>query len=229
MSYIVKKAESLFGKTIHDHGLIEDGDRVMVGLSGGKDSLALAWFLARRRKRVPIDFHLAAVMVDMGWEGFDPGPIRDFCAHSRIELSMLRADWSPLEMDSCYPCARARRRLLLETAARAGCNKLALGHNLDDLIETHFLGLIYNGRAEMMKPVQEFKGGIRVIRPLLAVPEHSLARLAELHGLPVQENPCPLARTSARAKVKENLKGLLRLHPKARRNILRGLSEGMKE
>ena len=105
---------------------------------------------------------------------------------------------------------------------------MALGHNLDDLIESHFMGLIYNGRAEVMVPAQEFMGGqLTVIRPLLAVSAVSLARLARDQELPVWENPCPLAKTSARAKVRENLRGLLRLHPRARENLLRGLGGGM--
>ncbi len=225
MSFLEKRTESLFGRTIHEHGLIQENDRIMVGLSGGKDSLSLVRLLARRRQKVPIDFRLHATVVDLGFSGFDPAPLERFCLGLDVGFLLVKADWSPQDMDSCYPCARSRRRLLLETAVELGCNKVALGHNLDDLIESHFMGLIYNGKAETMSPSQEFAAGdLTVIRPLLAVPAHSLARLAREKGMPVWENPCPKVKTSARAKVRENLRGLLRLHPKARENLLRGLS-----
>ena len=111
-----------------------------------------------------------------------------------MEFHLVKADWSPNDHGLLLPLsARSRRRLLLETAAELGCNKVALGHNLDDLIESHFMGLIYNGKAETMRPAQEFADGeLTVIRPLLAVPAGSLARLARDWGLPVWEKSLSL-------------------------------------
>ncbi len=224
MSYLEKRAVSLFGKTIHEHALIGPGDKILAGLSGGKDSLVLVHLLALRRERVPIDFEVAAGLVDLGFPGLDREALKKFCRDLGVGLEIRRAEWSPKDFDSCYPCARLRRKALFEMAARSGCNKVALGHHLDDLIESHLLGLVYNARAEIMEPCQEFmEGALTVVRPLLAVPESSLARLARTRGLPVQENPCPLAETSARAEIRRNIKGLLRLHPKSRQNILKGL------
>ena len=223
-SYLEKRVVSLFGRTIHEHGLIQPGDRILAGLSGGKDSLALVRLLALRRDRVPTDFQVLAGVVDMGFADFDRQALGSFCRDLGVPLELFRADWAPLDFDSCYPCARLRRKALFQMAARTGCNKVALGHHLDDLIETYFLGLVYNAKAEVMPPLQEFmEGALRVIRPLLAVPERSLARAARAWSLPVQENPCPLAATSARAVMKKHLRELLGLHPRARENVLKGL------
>ena len=198
----------------------------MAGLSGGKDSLALVRLLALRRDRVPTDFQVTAGVVDMGFADFDRQALGSFCRGLGVPLELFRADWAPLDFDSCYPCARLRRKALFQMAERLGCNKVALGHHLDDLIETYFLGLVYNAKAEVMAPAQEFMAGaLRVIRPLLAVPEKSLARAARTWSLPVQANPCPLAATSARAEIRRNIKSLLGLHPKARENVLKGLRE----
>lgn len=225
MSYLEKRVVSLFGRTIHEQGLISPGDRILAGLSGGKDSLVLVRLLAQRRSRVPIDFQVTAGLVDMGFPQLDRPALEDFCSGLGVELLIRRADWSPDEFDSCYPCARKRRQALFEMAAQAGCNKVALGHHLDDLIETHLLGLIFNAKAEVMAPSLKFlEGALTVIRPLLAVPESSLIRVARDWSLPVQANPCPLAATSARAEIKEKLRELLKLHPKARENVLKGLT-----
>jgi len=225
MSYLEDEVRSLFGRAVHHYRLIGDRDRVAVGLSGGKDSLSLLWLLADRRRRVPISFSLVALWVDLGLEGVDGEALERACRGVEVDLVRIRAGWKPEELGSCYACARARRRLLLEAAEGAGAGVVALGHNLDDLIETHFLSLIHNSRSEALLPASRLmEGRFKVIRPLLLVPAAKLARFARAKNLPVQANPCPLARTSARAGVREGLSALLALHPRARENIFRGLT-----
>jgi len=225
MSYLEKETRSLFGKAVHHYGLVKKGDRVAVALSGGKDSLALLWLLADRRGRVPIDFEIVAVWIDMGFEGFEGQALASFCQDLGLDLIRVRADWNPADFPSCYPCARLRLQRLFEAADQAGCRVVALGHNLDDLLETFFLNLVFNGQAAAYRPQESyFKGRFEVIRPLIMIPAAKLARFAQLKSLPVQEVKCGQAERSARARLKKELGGLYSLHRKARQNIFQALT-----
>jgi tRNA 2-thiocytidine biosynthesis protein TtcA len=222
MAYWEEEVRSLFGRAIHRYGLVGPGDRVAVGLSGGKDSLSLLWLLAERRRRLRAVFELVAVWVDLGLAGVDGPALDSFCAGLGVELVRLAAGPSPEELGGCYPCARLRRRRLFEAADRAGCGLVALGHHLDDLVETYLLNLLLHGRAETFRPAEEFhRGRFKVIRPLFLIPEARLARLARRLSLPVQPHDCPVGRSSARARLKAELPGLYRLHRRARQNLLK--------
>lgn len=225
MSYLEDEVRSLFGRAVHHYGLVRDRDRVAVGLSGGKDSLSLLWLLADRRRRVPISFSLLALWVDYGLDDLLGEALERTCRELEVELIRIEADWKPQEEGSCYSCARKRRRRLLEAADKAEAGVVALGHNLDDLIETHFLSLIHNARSEALLPGSLLMGDrFKIIRPLLLVPAAKLVRFAQVKNLPVRDNPCPHAESSARAQVRRALSDLLSLHPRARQNILRGLT-----
>ncbi len=225
MSYLEKETVSLFGKVVHHGRLIEAGDHIAVGLSGGKDSVSLLWLLADRRPKIPIDYDLSAVWVDLGLPGVNRRQLEDFCRALEVKLTRVEADWDPAELGSCYECARLRRRRMFEAADLLGANVVALGHNMDDIIETFFMNLVFNGRGSTMPASQDFhRGKFRVIRPLMRIPAAKLAKFAATKGLPVQETKCALAEETSRARMRRHLQGLLKGHPKARQNIWHGIS-----
>lgn len=225
MSYLQKEVRSLFGKVIHFGRLIADGDHIAVGLSGGKDSMTLLWLLADRRRRTPIDFKVSAIWVDMHLPGFDGTALARMCDALDVELIRISADWDPEELGKCYLCARRRRLRLFDAAEELGGNVVALGHNLDDVIETFMMNMVMNGSASTMRADDDFfDGKFRVIRPLIRIPADKIRRFTRQLDLPVQEQVCGLADSTRRAAMREHLKAIYREHPKARENIFNALT-----
>ena len=219
------------GRALHRYAMIGPGDRVAVGLSGGKDSLTLAWLLKERLARVPIDYELFAIYVDPGFQGSAGEVLKRFCCDLGVPLTIITTDHGPHAHSAanrenpCFLCARLRRKCLFETADRLGCNKIALGHNKDDLIETLFLNICYAGEISTMVPAQTFfKGHFTMIRPLAYVDEAVIARFAREAELPVCNNPCPSANSSKRREIKELLARLYRTNRKIKGNIFHSLS-----
>jgi len=230
ITHTYKAINRSFGKALHTYGMIEDGDRIAVGLSGGKDSWALLWFLLERQPRVPVHYTIHPIHVDLGFENGPHAAIAAHCETLGIRVQIERTDYgivahSPENRENpCFLCARKRRQRLFEAADAAGCNKLALGHNKDDLIETLFLNMIYAGEISTMLPYQPFfKGRLTVIRPLAHTDESSLRRFAAEMQWPVVENPCPSAGNSKRAEVKALLEQLYRTNKKIKGNIFRAM------
>jgi tRNA 2-thiocytidine biosynthesis protein TtcA len=218
------------GKAIHDYDMIRDGDRILVGLSGGADSLTLLWMLSERRPRIQIAYHLHAVYIDPGFGGGAAEAMQPFCEQMGVSLRVEHTDFGvishgPLNRENpCFLCARLRRKRLFETAAELGCNTLALGHNRDDLIETLFLNLCYSGEISTMRPGQDlFNGRFRLVRPMAYADEHLIRRFAGEWRLPVSANPCPSAGRSRRAEIKDLLHRLYRTNPKIKGNIFRAM------
>jgi tRNA 2-thiocytidine biosynthesis protein TtcA len=218
------------GRAIHDYGMIEDGDRIAVGFSGGKDSLALLWSLHERLARIPITYSCVAVYVD---PGFDPSPaplIQQYCDRMGYSLRIVYTDYgirghsAENRENPCFLCARLRRKRLFELCRELGCNKLALGHNKEDVIETLFLNMCFAGEISTMVPYQPFFGGkLVVIRPLAYVEENVIKRFTQDHDVPTFSNPCPTAATSKRREIKDLLEGLYRINPKIKGNIFRAM------
>jgi tRNA 2-thiocytidine biosynthesis protein TtcA len=216
------------GKALHAYDMIQDGDRIAVGFSGGKDSWALLWFLTERLPRVPVTYSLFPIHVDLGF-----GSGVSIEAHVRRmgwEVRIERTDFGVVAHSSanlenpCFLCARKRRQRLFEVADALGCNKLALGHNKDDLIETLFLNLMYAGEMSTMMPKQPFfDGHLTVIRPLAYVGEDDLTRFAARMQWPLVANTCPSAGKSKRAEIKKLLQTLYRGNRKIRGNIFRAM------
>jgi tRNA 2-thiocytidine biosynthesis protein TtcA len=218
------------GKALHDYEMIHDGDRILVGLSGGSDSLTLLWMLVERRARIRIGYHLTAAYLDPGFGGGGVEALRAFCDQLGVPL---RTEWTdfgvvshgPLNRENpCFLCARLRRKRLFEIGAELDCRILALGHNRDDVIETLFLNMCYAGEISTMRPAQElFNGRFRVIRPLAYADGHLIRRFASERALPVSANPCPSAGRSRRADIKELLQQLYRSNRKIKGNIFRAM------
>jgi len=228
----MQQFKKLVGKALHQYRMIEDGDRILLGVSGGKDSLAMVKFLQERRARVPIDYSLVAVHLDLGFdtpEGKES--LRSYLNELGVENHFEDKDYaiaahSEINRENpCFLCARNRRRRLFEMARDFECPKLALAHNRDDLIETLLLNIFYSGEISTMRPVQEFfAGALTVIRPLAMVPDARVRRLVERLGLPVVENLCPSAEDSKRKEVKAIIARLSRTNDKVPANIFRALS-----
>lgn len=226
------KVISRAGKAVHQYGMISPGDRILVGLSGGKDSWALLNFLVDRQKRVPIAYTVTAAHLDMGYE--DPreaAALQDQVAALGVSCHLESTNYAKIahsevnRENPCFLCARLRRRRLFELARDHGCSKVALGHHRDDLTETLLLNIFYSGEISTMMPVQEFFGGLlTIIRPLCMVPEEKIEKA--LHGgkWPRVVNTCPSSNQSKRREVKELIAGLSRDNRKVKGNIFHALS-----
>jgi tRNA 2-thiocytidine biosynthesis protein TtcA len=216
----------LTGRGINRFGMIKEGDRIIIGTSGGKDSLALSLALSMRKKWVPIDYELKAIRIE--WKEYPLSAkastaIEDFYETLSIPIKTISATmFSPSfhgKFD-CYLCSRNRKRLLFEEAERITANKVALGHHMDDIVETTLINLCFRGNFSTMMPVQEFFGGkLSIIRPLCMVKEKMVYKVAERLRLPVASLACPHKETNIRSKVKPVLQELLKIDSKTREHI----------
>lgn len=220
------------GQASEDFGLIEPGDRIMLCLSGGKDSYAMAWLLMQVQRKVPFDFELVAVNLDQGHPGFPAGKLKAWMEAQGLEHRMLQRDTYSIVKEKipegrtyCSLCSRLRRGILYDAAVELGCNKLALGHHRDDIIETVLLNLLYSGQLKAMPPKLRSDDGRNVlIRPLAYCDEPELARLAELRAFPIL--PCDLCGSQEhlhRKKVKALLNELAAENPHVRQNVFAAL------
>lgn len=198
------------GRGIARFHMIEPGDRVLIGVSGGKDSLAMSLALVERKRWVPIDYELLAVHVE--WREYpmteaEKTALDDFYRDLGIPLRRIQAEIAPSSFKkkfSCYTCSRNRKRLLFDEAARVGASKVALGHHMDDIAATTMMNLLFHGEVATMMPVQRFFGGtLSIIRPLCEVRESEVVRLAARLGLPSAPNRCPNSARNRRVLMKE--------------------------
>ena len=224
------------GKALHNYDMIAHGDRIVVGLSGGKDSMTLLWFLYERLARVPIDYELFPVYVDPGFEGGFGEQLQQYSRDQGYSLRVEYTDYGVLahseenRENPCFLCSRLRRKRLFEIADELNCTKLALGHHKDDIIETLFMNMCYAGEISTMKPSQSFfEGKFTIIRPLAYADEDSITRFARSMGFPEFVNSCPTAGVSKRQEVKTMLKKLYRSNRKIRGNIFRSMSHVRKD
>jgi len=229
-SYTYKALNRVLGKALHQYDMISHGDRIVVGLSGGKDSLTLMWLLHERLSRIPIDYELFPVFVDPGFEdGFGP-ELERYGRGQGYQIRVAYTDHGIVahseenRENPCFLCSRLRRKRLFEIADELDCNKLALGHNKDDIIETLFMNMCYAGEISTMKPSQEFfEGRFTVIRPLSYADEDSIRRFVRSMDFPEFTNPCPTSGTSKREAVKTMLDRLYRSNRKIKGNIFRAM------
>jgi len=219
------------GKAIHRYGLIDDGDRILAGVSGGKDSLTLLRLLQERRTRVPIGYELVAVHIDLGFDSERAKILKDFFEAQNlpyhIELTDIgrRANSSENRENPCFLCSWERRKRLFHLAHRLQCNKIALGHHKDDIIETLLLNIFYSGEISTMLPLQTlFKGKITLIRPLALLEEKKIERFAQEIGLPFGPSGCPSSGKTKRKEVKELIEALQKRNRRVKGNIFRSLS-----
>ncbi len=227
---VYRSVNSAIGRAIGDYGMIADGDRILVAVSGGADSLTLLQMLADRRRWAPVAYEVAAAYVDPGFEPSPAAAVAAFCQKIEVPLRTVMTDHGPAahspanRENPCFLCARRRRQTLFEIAAAQGCGKLAMGHNQDDIIETFFMNVLYAGEMGTMLPLQRFFAGrITLIRPLAYAPAYKVRRLAREIGVPAAVNPCPSAGTSRRREIRDWLAGLYSANRKIRGNVFRAL------
>jgi len=222
------------GKAISRFQMIGDGDRILVAVSGGQDSVALLWSLRDRLKRIPITYDIKAVHVELGFEQDTGKKMEDFFNINGFEYCIIKSSFGPLahakenKENPCFLCSHLRRKAIFEKAAEFECNKIAFGHQKDDFIETFFLNLFFAGSMDTLQPVQKlFHGKLSIIRPFYLLNKNSIKRYADEMGFPVIENGCPTARSSKRMQIRSLLSNLYTTNKKIKGNIFNALMKDL--
>lgn len=213
-------------RAIDDYDMIEEGETVAVGLSGGKDSLALLYSMAALSRFHPKHFHVAAITVDMGWEGTDYSGIQALCDSLEVPFYIEPSEITHIvfdvrkEKNPCSLCAKLRRGMLNSAAVRHGIRKIALGHHFDDVVETFMLNLFYEGRLGAFQPVTYLsRMDVTLIRPMIYAPEKDIRYFARRAQLPVLESRCPANGKTERESMKLLLRELERSNKGLRHRI----------
>lgn len=220
-----KELWSPIGKAMFDYNMIEDGDRVAVGVSGGKDSLTVLNALVRIKKISKVNFDIIPIHIHPEEEGEGYKKIEGYCKKLGIELKVIKTKIAEEILNNsdiknpCFLCARIRRGILYTEMKKEGINKLALGHHKDDIVETFLLNTLYQGNLGVMKPAyisEEY--GVKVIRPLAYVEESDIIRYAKKINLPILHNSCPYetSENSKRLRIKKLIKELAKESPNIR-------------
>ncbi len=220
-------------RAVDDYSMIEDGDKIAVGISGGKDSLALLCALAGLRRFYPKKFEMIALTIDMGLEGTDFSPIAELCEKLNVEYKIIPTQISKIifeerkEANPCSLCAKMRRGAIHSSAKELGCNKVALGHHFDDTIETFMLNLFFEGRIGCFSPVTYLsRTDITLIRPMIYLPEKDVRYYANATKLPIVKSTCPADGNTQREEMKKMLAELDRKHKGLRYRIFGAIQRG---
>ena len=221
----MRKLMSLVRRCVEDYRMISPGDKIGVGVSGGKDSLALLVFLAELRKYYDEPFFLEAFTVDMGL-GMDYSGVEALCKKLDVSFTLVPTQIGPVvfeyrkEKNPCSMCSKMRRGALNQAILEHGLSKLALGHHFDDAVETFLMSLLFEGRISCFQPVTDLdRTGILQIRPMLYLHEKTIDHFVQEAGLPVVENRCPVDKQTKRQEVKELLYTLSQTYPDVKDRI----------
>lgn len=214
----LNKLLSPFRRALNDYNMISAGDKVAVGVSGGKDSLALLSLLAAYKKYFDVHFDLLAVTVDMGFAPNVFEPVARYCEQLQVDYELVKTDIAEVvfdirqESNPCSLCAKMRRGALNNAITAHGFNKLALGHHRDDVVETFLLSLFYEGRLNTFQPVSYMsRSNVTLIRPMIYISERDLIGFAK--DLPVVFNPCPANHHTERESMKQLVRELSQKYP----------------
>ena len=207
-------------RCVDDYNMITDGDRIAVGVSGGKDSMVLLCSLRRLKDYYPKSFELEAVTADLGFPGMDFAPVAEYCRSIGVPYTVVKTDIREIVFDvrqeenPCSLCSKMRRGALNNIIKQRGINKLALGHHFDDAVETFMLSLLFEGRISCFKPVTYMsRSDVWQIRPMVYAGEKRIASLAEELALPIVETTCPMDRESKRREIKDLIKDMSQKYP----------------
>ena len=213
-------------RAVDDYRMIEEGDTIAVGVSGGKDSLLLLAALQHLSTYYPKHFRVEAVTIELGFPGMDFTPVKTYCEKIGVPYTCLKTDIKEIVFDvrqednPCALCAKMRRGAINDAITQRGITKLALGHHFDDAVETMMMSLLFEGRISCFRPVTYLdRSGVTQIRPLIYAGEKKIAALAQELQLPVVENPCPQDKTSKRYEIKTLLAQMSRDYPDMKSKI----------
>ena len=226
----LKRMLSFVRRAVDDYEMIKEGDVIGIGISGGKDSLALLETLAEMRRFYPKHYEVKAITVNMGFEGVDYTPIQNLCDRLNVEYRVVNTDIAKIifdirkEPNPCSLCAKMRRGTLHATAQEMGCNKVALGHHFDDVVETFMMNLFFEGRLGCFSPVTYLSNRqITLIRPLIYATEKDVIYFTRRREVPIVKNPCPEDHNTERENMKKLLADIERGNKGLKHRIFRAL------
>lgn len=226
MDKIINEFTGVIRRAVDDYNMIEEGDKIAVGVSGGKDSLLLLVALHHLQSYYPKHFDLEAITIELGFEGMDFTPVAELCRELDIPYTCLKTDIKEVVFDvrkednPCSLCAKMRRGALNDAIRQRGISKLALGHHFDDAVETFMLSLLFEGRLSCFRPVTYLdRSGVTQIRPMIYAGELKISNVAEYLHLPIVENPCPQDKGSKRYEIKQLLKTMSAQYPDMKSKI----------
>ena len=229
----LQKLYSYTRQAINDFQMIQDGDKIAIGVSGGKDSLALLYALSGLQKFIPEKIEIVAITVDLGFGNFETEEIRKLCEKLGIEYHLVRTQIADIlkakikEGSFCSLCAKMRKGALNNFAKELGCNKIAYAHHKDDFVETMILSLFYEGQFFSFPPVKYYEDvDLTVIRPLLYVPEKDIIGFQNKMTLQSIKNPCPFDKNTKREYVKNILRQLKKDNPEIQQKMFNAILKG---
>ena len=209
-----------------DYNMICAGDKIAVGVSGGKDSLSLLYLLAALRRYYPVPYELQAVTIDMGLPDMDFSPVAELCAKLDVPYQIKKTEIGPIifdyrhEKNPCSMCAKMRRGALNQLIRERGIHKIALGHHYDDAVETFLMSLLFEARISCFQPVTHLdRTDVTQIRPMLYLEEKDIRAFAEKQGLPIVHNECPADHHTKREEVKDLIRELSKTYPHLKSNV----------
>lgn len=229
----LQKLYSYSRQCIQQFDLIQEGDRITLGISGGKDSLALLYAMAGLKKFYPKKFEIIAVTADLGFGSFDMSAVENLCRELEVEYHLLKTDIATILKEKvkkgtyCAMCAKLRKGAINNFAKEHGCNKVAYAHHQDDIIETMMLSLIYEGQFYTFGPKTYYKeADITVIRPLINIPESDMKGFRNKYSLPCVKNPCPHDGTTRRQYVKDLVAKINKDNPGVKKKMYNAILKG---
>jgi len=229
----LQKLYSYVRRALDDYGLIQNNDKIAIGISGGKDSLTLLYALAGIREFYPINFQIVAITVDLGFNNMDYSKVQKLCEELQVEYHIISTQIAQIvfeertESSPCALCAKMRKGALISLAKELGCTKIAYAHHMEDFIETSLLSLLFEGRFYCFPPLTYFEDcDLAVIRPLMYVPLADIIGFKNKYELPIVKNSCPVDGKTKREYVHNLLNELNHEHPGVKKRLFHAILTG---
>ena len=235
MRYIMKLQQvmSYVRRAVDDYHMIEDGDKIAIGISGGKDSLAMLYALHGLKRFYPKKFEIHAVTVDLGFKNLNLDKIKEICEELQVEYTIVSTEIAKIifedrkESNPCSLCAKMRKGALNDAIKAAGCNKVAYAHHKDDVVETMLMSLIFEGRFHTFSPVTYLdRMDLTVIRPLMYMNEADVIGFINKYDVPVVKSPCPADGNTKREYIKQLLRQLNLENPGVKERMFTAIQTG---
>lgn len=229
----LQKVMSFVRRAIDDYNMIEDGDKIAVGISGGKDSLVMLYALNGLKRFYPKKFEIHAVTVDLGFDNLNLDKIKQLCEELNVEYTIVKTDIAKIifedrkESNPCSLCAKMRKGALNDAIKSCGCNKVAYAHHKDDVVETMLMSLIFEGRFHTFSPITYLdRMDIHVIRPLMYMNEADVIGFVNKYDVPVVKSPCPADGNTKREYIKQLLRKLNQENPGVKERMFTAIQNG---